>query len=250
VSQIIAIFNQAGGVGKSTLTMNLGYELGQRGHRVLLVDMDPQGSLTLFMGLEPHELEKTIYGSLMDDESLAVHSVHGIDLVPANIDLSGAEIGLVMADMRDTRLKVALQEARKDYDFILIDCPPSLGLLSYLSLVAADQVLVPIQTEFKAFRGTGLLLSTVGRVKKRANAKLKICGFIPTLYDARKSQHKRAYQAIQEQLSEVAPVLAPVSDATAWSDAAEARQPLALYSPNHAALTAFAEVISHVEAQK
>jgi chromosome partitioning protein len=152
VSRIIALFNQSGGVGKSTLTMNLGYHLQQRQHRVLLVDMDPQGSLTLFMGLEPSELKETIYDSVIADRPLPVHpNIHGMDLVPANIKLSGAELELVMADMRDIRLQDALKPVQEQYDFILIDCPPSLGLLSYISLVSATHVLVPIQTQYKAF---------------------------------------------------------------------------------------------------
>jgi len=247
VSQVIALFNQSGGVGKSTLTMNLGYLLAQRGQRVLLVDMDPQASLTLFMGLEPWNLKQTIYESIMRDDPLVTHHLHGIDLAPANIQLSGAEIELVMTDMRDVRLKDAIKPVQTHYDFILIDCPPSLGLLSYISLVAASSVLVPIQTEYKAFSGTGLLLNTVARVRKRANPALKVAGFVPTLYDTRKSQHKRALAAIQEQMAGLGKVFAPIPDVTALADAAEDHLPLAVYSAKHPALLPLQQVVEYLE---
>ncbi len=170
MSRVIALFNQAGGVGKSTLTMNLGYHLALLKQRVLLVDMDPQASLTVFMGLEPSELDKSIYEAILIGEPLPIHqSIHNMDLAAANINLSGAELELVVADMRDVRLKEALKPLRKHYDFILVDCPPSLGILSYISLVAATHVLIPIQTQYKALKGTELLLNTIARVRSRAN---------------------------------------------------------------------------------
>ena len=248
MSQVIAMFNQAGGVGKSSVTMNLGYSLAQRNRRTLLVDLDPQASLTLFMGLEPSEVQPTIYESLLQDEPLAIHAdLYGMDLVPANIRLSGAELELVMADMRDMRLKEAIKSARKTYDFILIDCPPSLGILSYISLVAASYVLVPIQTQYKAFCGTEMLLSTVARVRSRANRTLKIAGFIPTMYTTRNSQDIRALEAIQQQMAEFGKVFAPIPRATAFADAAEAHLPLALYSPRHPSLVVLDDIAAHLE---
>ena len=158
MSKVIAVFNQSGGVSKTTLTMNLGYHLAQSQQSVLLVDMDPQASLTTFMGLEPSELGKTVYEAILGEEPLPIHqNIHGIDMAPANINLSGAELELVVADMRDIRLKEALEPVIAQYQFILIDCPPSLGILSYISLVAATHVLIPIQTEYKALKGTELL---------------------------------------------------------------------------------------------
>ncbi|HEY9750112.1 MAG TPA: ParA family protein [Allocoleopsis sp.] len=251
MSQIIAVFNQAGGVGKSTLTMNLGYQLAQRKkQKVLLIDMDPQGSLTLFMGLEPSELKETIYESLMEDRPLEPHSLHGMDLVPANINLSGAELELVMADARDFRLQEALKPVRDRYHYILIDCPPSLGLLSYISLVAATHILVPIQTQYKAFCGTELLFKTVARVKKRTNPKLQIAGFVPTMYASQNSQDKRALQAITEQMSPVAKVFEPIVRATALADAAEDHVPLLLYSAKHPALEVLNQIAKHLEKLK
>ncbi|MBF2057572.1 MAG: ParA family protein [Cyanobacterium sp. T60_A2020_053] len=180
MTKIISLFNQSGGVGKSTLTMNLGYHLSQN-YKVLIIDFDPQGSLSLFMGLEPSELDATIYDSLINDEPLPIHSFSegNLHLVPSNIKLSGAELELVTADMRDLRLVDTLSTIKDNYDFILIDCPPSLGILSYISLVASTHILVPIQTQYKSFCGTELLLSTVARVKKRANRDLEVLGFVP-----------------------------------------------------------------------
>ncbi len=153
MTKIIALFNQSGGVGKTTLTMNLGYHLGQKKNRVLLVDIDPQASLTTFMGIDPEELERTIYESVVGEEPIyIIEQINGLDLVPANINLSAAELELVSSLMREVRLKNALASIADKYDFILIDCPPSLGILTVLSLVAATRVLVPIQTQFKSFQ--------------------------------------------------------------------------------------------------
>ncbi|MEM9008605.1 MAG: AAA family ATPase [Cyanobacteria bacterium P01_F01_bin.86] len=247
-SQIIALFNQSGGVGKSTLTINLGYGLAVKEHRVLVVDMDPQGSLTTFMGLEPSELEQSVYNALIEEVPLPVHHhLHHMDLVAANIELSGAELELVTADMRDVRLKDALAPLIPDYDFILIDCPPSLGLLSYISLVAATQVLIPVQTEYKALKGTELLLNTIARVKRRANRALEIAGFIPTLHQAQTRQGHLSLEAIQGQLSPVGRVYPPVPRATDFANAAQAHLPLAVYKPNHSALETITAISNHLE---
>lgn len=246
--RIIAIFNQAGGVGKSTSTMNIGYHLATRNHRVLLLDLDPQSSLTIFMGLEPSELDKTVYNAIIKEEPLTIYKqLHKMDLAPANIDLSGAELELVMADLRELRLKEALEPILEAYDFILIDCPPSLGLLSYIALVAATHVLVPIQTQFKAFKGTELLLNTIVRVKKKANKQLALAGFLPTLYAKANSQDTRALKAIEEQMAQFAPILPPVPRSTVLADAAEERIPLALYQASHAATKIFARVARTLE---
>lgn len=247
MSKSIAVFNQSGGVGKSTLTMNLGYHLRQR-KKVLLVDMDPQASLTAFMGLEPSDLDKTIYESVMASEPLPIHAdIHGIDLVPANINLSGAELELVVADMRDYRLKEALGEAVDKYDFILIDCPPSLGILSYISLVAATHVLIPIQTQYKSLKGTELLLKTIGRVKSRANKNLSVAGVVPTMHEARTVQGGMALQSIQEQLSKIGTVFPTIPRSVTFADASQEHVPLALYSPKHPAVPLFNQIARSLE---
>jgi chromosome partitioning protein len=248
MAKVVSLFNQSGGVGKSTLTMNLGYQLGQLQQRVLLVDMDPQASLTAFMGLEPSELSETIYQAILADADLAIHTdIHGMHLVPANIDLSGAELELVLADMRDLRLRQALESALDDFDFILIDCPPSLGLLSYISLVASTHVLVPIQTQYKALKGTELLLKTVKRVRSRANPDLKFAGIVPTMYDTRTVQDQMSLAAIKSQLAQVAPILPCISRSVAFADASQEHLPLALYNPKHPAVAALQEIAQAME---
>jgi chromosome partitioning protein len=199
------------------------------------VDTDPQASLTTFLGLEPSELDLTIYNAIVEDAPLPIQTINRLDLVPANIDLSGAELQLVTAEMRDFRLKDALVPVLEDYDSVLIDCPPSLGILSYISLVAATHILVPIQTHYKALRGTELLLQTIGRVKKKANRSLTIAGFVPTLFDSRTSQDNLSLKSITEQLSPYAEIFPAISRSVAFADAVQAHLPLALYQPKHPA---------------
>jgi chromosome partitioning protein len=248
VSKIIAIFNQAGGVMKTSLTMNLGYQLHLNQRKVLLVDMDPQGSLTTFMGLEPHELEAIVGSSILNESTqLPIHhNLHGMDLIPANITLSAVELQLASVMAREVRLKQALEPIFNQYDFILIDCPPSLGVLSILSLSAATYVLIPIQTHFKAFKGTELLLDTIKQVKKHVNPKLAIAGIVPTLY-SNASQDKVILEALQEQLSSLAPVFDAIGRATAFADAAMNRQPLAVYAPKHPAVAVLNKIAQGME---
>ncbi len=246
-TRIITLFNQAGGVAKSTLTMNLGYHLSQKQHRVLLVDMDPQASLTKFMGLIPKELEKTITSAIIEEMPLPIEpNIHGMDLAPSNRVLSSTEMLLVNTPMRDFRLKEALEPVLENYDFILIDCPPSLGLLSYISLVAATHVLVPIETHLKAFEGTDELLQTLNTVKK-ANKLLQIAGFVPTRYDTRNAADNRALGAIREQLASWGKVFPPVPRSTAFVDATEDRAPLAVSYPKHPALKILEEITQSLE---
>lgn len=236
MSHIITLFNQAGGVGKSTMTMNIGYHLGKLKKKVLLVDMDPQGSLTTFMGLEASDLNQTVYNALVQEEPIPIYNnIHGIDLAPSNIDLSGAELVLVMADMRDFRLKQAIEPLVDSYDFILIDCPPSLGILSYISLVAATHVLIPVQTQNKALRGTELLFRTLAKVQKNANRGLKVAGIIPTMHDSRTAQGNRSLTSIQE-LGTKIPIFETIPSAVAFADASENNLPLALYNASHPAV--------------
>jgi chromosome partitioning protein len=251
MSRIIAVFNQAGGVAKTTLTQNLGYQIAQLGHRVLLIDIDPQASLTIFMGLVPRDLGQTVYNAIVDELPLPIISgIHGMDLAPANISLSTAEMQLVSTAMRDFRLKEAVDSAESLYDFILIDCPPSLGLLSYLALVAATHVLVPLETHFKAFEGTGELLKTVDTVRKKANRKLQIAGFVPTKYDVRNSQDTRTLAAITEQLAPAGTIYPAIPRSTAFVDASEERMPLAVYDPKHPSIQILKKIAQSLEALK
>ena len=236
MTKIIAIFNQAGGVMKTSLTMNLGYHLSRK-HKVLLVDTDPQASLTTFMGLEPHELEEIVADSLLTPETkLPIHhNLHGMDLAPANITLSAVELQLSAVMARELRLKQALEPILNNYDFIMIDCPPSLGILSILGLCAATHVLVPVQTHYKAFKGTELLLDSIKQVKKHINPKLAIAGFVPTLY-VNANQDKVILEALEQQLSPLAKVYPKIPRATAFADAVMNSQPLAVYDPKHPAI--------------
>lgn len=251
MTKVISLFNQAGGVGKSTTTQNLGYHLSVRRHRVLLVDIDPQASLTTFMGLEPAELDKTIYDALVSEsnEPIPIHrDLYGMDLAPANILLANAEQELIFAELREFRLKEVLASLLENYDFILIDCPPSLGILSQISLVASMHVLVPIQCQFKALKGTDSLLKTVARVQRKLNKSLKIAGFLPTMYSANNSLDQRTLQSIREQLSSLGTIFPPMPRATAAAEAAEYGKPLALCpNKNQALLRLFDEIAVAME---
>ena len=158
-----------------------------------------------------------------------------------------AEIQLVNLDFREIRLKDALSSVQSDYDFILIDCPPSLGLLSYTSLVAATHVLIPIETHFKAFQGTNLLIQTIAKVKKRGNRSLKIAGFIPSRYAANNSQDKRTLIAIQEQFGRIGQVFDPIPRLTAFVDASEENLPLALYDPKNQTIAVLEKLTTLIE---
>lgn len=248
MAKVIAVFNQAGGVMKTTLTQNLGYHLHLNNHKTLLIDMDPQGSLTTFMGLEPYELDKVVGLSILDDDiALPIHTdLHGMDLAPANITLSAVELQLQSVMARETRLKLAMKNILSNYDYILIDCPPSLGVLSILSLAAANYVLIPIQTHFKAFKGTELLLDTIKQIRKHVNPQLAIAGFVPTLFN-NANQDKIILEALEQQLAPLAKLYPVIPRATAFADAAMNRQPLAVYSPKNpslAVLNLIAEGIS------
>ena len=189
-ARIIAMCNQKGGVGKTTTTINLGASLAEFGRRVLLVDFDPQGSLSVGLGVNPYEIEKSVYSLLMDrDVSLAdvvvKTNVPGLDLLPSNIDLSAAEVQLVNEVAREQALSRALAPAVPEYDFIIIDCQPSLGLLTVNALTAANGIIVPMECEFFALRGVAMLVETISKVQDRLNPGLEIDGLVATMYDSR-----------------------------------------------------------------
>jgi chromosome partitioning protein len=190
MGRVIALANQKGGVGKTTTAINLGAALAERGKRVLLIDMDPQGALSVGLGLNPLALDQTLYNLLMDpkldaDPVITSTKVTGLDLLPSNIDLAAAEVMLVGEVAREQALARVLRPLRKRYDFLLIDCPPSLGLLTVNSLTAADGVLVPLECEYFALRGMALLMDTISKITDRLNPNLEIVGILATMYDAR-----------------------------------------------------------------
>jgi chromosome partitioning protein len=189
-ARVFALCNQKGGVGKTTSTINLGAALTEYGRRVLLVDFDPQGALSVGLGVQPHQLDRTIYDVLMEssvtlDDVLLKTNVPGMDLVPSNIDLSAAEVQLVNEVAREQTLARALAPALPDYDLVLIDCQPSLGLLTVNALTAADGVIIPLECEFFSLRGVALLIDTIEKVRERLNPRLHIEGILATMYDAR-----------------------------------------------------------------
>jgi chromosome partitioning protein len=187
--RIISIANQKGGVGKTTTAVNLGAALAELDFRVLVIDLDPQGNATTGMGISHRNVEGSIYDVIMNDapidDCVEPTSVRNLFVVPATIDLAGAEIELVPAFSRELKLRRALAQVRDDYDFTLIDCPPSLGLLTVNGLAASDDVLVPIQCEYYALEGLGQLLRNVSLVKTNLNPSLDMRGIVLTMYDAR-----------------------------------------------------------------
>jgi chromosome partitioning protein len=189
IPRMIAIANQKGGVGKTTTAVNLGAALAESGLRVLVVDLDPQGNASTGLGINPRDVNASIYDVLMHDtpalDAVEPTSLKNLFVIPATLDLAGAEIELVPAFSRELKLKRALDAVRSEYDVVLIDCPPSLGLLTVNGLAAADDVIVPIQCEYYALEGLGQLLRNVALVRSSLNASLEVRGIILTMYDAR-----------------------------------------------------------------
>ena len=188
-TKILAIINQKGGVGKSTTAVNLSAALGEMGKKVLLIDLDPQGNATSGLGVEKNQINQCVYDALLNDaaiKDIVISDVSkGLDLVPATINLAGAEVELVSEMARENRLKDAVSTLRGTYDYIFVDCPPSLGLLTVNALVGSDDMIIPIQTEFYALEGVTKLLESMKRVKNRLNPSLDIFGILLTMYDGR-----------------------------------------------------------------
>lgn len=189
MGKIIAIVNQKGGVGKTTTAVNLAAALGERGKKVLLVDIDPQGNTTSGYGISKRDLEKSAYEMLLGEisakEAAVTTNFKNVDVIPSNVDLSGAEVELIDLPSREAKLKTALAAVRDEYDYIFLDCPPSLGMVTINGLVAADTLLVPIQCEYYALEGLSQLMKTVRQIKQLYNPQIDIEGVLLTMYDGR-----------------------------------------------------------------
>ncbi len=206
-AMIIAMCNQKGGVGKTTSTINLGAALAEVGRKVLLVDFDPQGSLSVGLGFNPHTLEYSIYNLLLSRETSITDVVHatdvpGLDILPSNIDLSAAEVQLVSEVAREQTLLRVLERIKDRYDVILIDCAPSLGLLTINALTAADKVIMPLECEFFALRGIALLDDTINKVQDRLNPRLEILGILGTMYDPRTLHSREVLERVVQAFGE------------------------------------------------
>jgi chromosome partitioning protein len=247
--RIIAIANQKGGVGKTTTAVNLGAALAELGFRTLIVDLDPQGNATTVLGVNPRNLEHAIYDVLMRDlpidECIEPTSVRNLFVAPATIDLAGAEIELVPAFSRELRLRRALGEVRGDYDYTIIDCPPSLGLLTVNGLAAAGEVIVPIQCEYYALEGLSQLLRNVNLVRANLNPALNVSAIILTMYDART---KLADQVAAEVRQHFGPKVCRnvVPRTVRLSEAPSFGQPITVFDPASRGALAYRELAKEV----
>lgn len=257
MGKTIAIFNQKGGVGKTTTNINLAACLALKGKKVLILDIDPQGNTTSGVGISKKGLEKTTYEILVDDkldprEAIMPTSVENMHIIPGSVQLAGAEIELVQLEGREQRLKKAIEKVKKEYDYIFIDCPPSLGLLTINSLTAVDSVLIPIQCEFYALEGVSQLMSTIELVKKSLNPNLKIQGVILSMFDGRTNLSIQVVEEVKKYFREkvyttVIPRNVRLAEAPSYG------MPITEYDPKSAGAIAygeFAEEFLELEAEE
>jgi len=241
-ARIIALCNQKGGVGKTTTSINLAASLAEYGRKVLAVDFDPQGALSAGLGIPTHDVP-TIYDLLLDPkrdvhEVIVASNTPGLDVLPANIDLSAAEVHLVNEVARETILARVLRQVAGEYDVILIDCQPSLGLLTVNALTASHGVLIPLECEFFALRGVALLIETIEKVRDRLNPDIKLDGLLATMYDARTLHSREVLERVVEAFGD--DVLETVIGRTVkFPDASVSGVPITEFAPEHAAAQAY-----------
>jgi chromosome partitioning protein len=250
---VIAMCNQKGGVGKTTTTINLGAALAELGRRVLLVDFDPQGSLSVGLGVNPHTLEHSIYDLLLSrdtpiDDVIDRTGVPNLDILPSNIDLSAAEVQLVSEVAREQTLLRVLEKVKPRYDVILIDCAPSLGLLTINALTAADKVIMPLETEFFALRGIALLTDTIAKVTDRLNPRLEILGILGTMYDPRTLHNREVLERVVQAFGDR--VFHTVIRRTVkFPETTVAGEPITTYATNSPGATAYRTLAREVLAR-
>jgi chromosome partitioning protein len=204
MAKVIAFANQKGGVAKTTTTLNLGVAFAEHGHKVLLVDLDPQGNLTMSQGLDPDQIERSMFDVLVHKIPIQdVIELREVDIAVSSIDLAGAELALSSMIGRERALEKALAPVRDDYDFILIDTPPSLGLLTINALVAAEGVIVPVQCEYLSLRGLVQLENTLSMIRENLNPTVEIVGILPTMYDQRLLHSKEAVEILKESFGDL-----------------------------------------------
>jgi chromosome partitioning protein len=244
-ARIITLCNQKGGVGKTTTTINLGAAFAEYGRRVLAIDFDPQGALTAGLGVQAHD-QPTIYdlmiGSVKDAHDVIVQTrVHDLDVMPANIDLSAAEVHLVNEVAREQILARIIRQVSSEYDVILIDCQPSLGLLTVNALTAAHGVLIPLECEFFALRGVALLVETIEKVRDRLNPAITLDGILPTMFDSRTLHSREVLERVVEAFGDE--VLETVIGRTVkFPDASVAGTPITQFAPEHPAAQAYRQL--------
>ena len=249
-ARVIAMCNQKGGVGKTTTTISLGAALAELGRKVLLVDFDPQGSLSVGLGLNPNSVDLTVYNLLMQRDVAVADvicktNVDGMDMLPSNIDLSAAEVQLVGEVAREQALARALHPVMDDYDIVLIDCQPSLGLLTINALTAADGVVIPLECEYFALRGVALLTETIDKVTERLNPRLRVDGLLGTMFDGRTLHAREVLKTLVDAWGDT--VFHTVIRRTVkFSDSTVAGEPITSYAPGSPGAEAYRQLAKEV----